>query len=175
METWLRSERIYTGKIINLQTGQVRLDDGVEAFREVVEHPGGVGVVPCLGESVMLCRQYRIAVGKPVLEIPAGKLEPGDAPEHRARVELEEETGLVAARIVPAGRFYPSPGVLSETIHLFLAFDLARTAQKPEDDERIELVELPLDEAKRRLTANEFDDAKTIIGLYALLAYTKRL
>ncbi len=173
METWVRRETMYQGKLVTLCRGSVRLDDGRQALREVVEHPGGVAIVPFSGDTVVFVRQFRVAVGKDMLEVPAGKLEGNEEPEHRARAELEEETGYRAGRLVPAGHFYPSPGFLTEKLHVYLALDLERTAQRLEWDEAIEVVELSIEDVRRRLAAHIFDDAKTIIGLHALLAYTQ--
>jgi len=171
METWTDSAKKYEGKIVDVRFGTVRLSDGQEATREVVEHPGGVGVVPYTGDGVILVKQYRIAVEQHILEIPAGKLEGVEDPEARGRAELEEEAGYVAGQMIPAGAIYPSVGFLTEKIHLFLALDLAETARRPEWDEDIEVVTLSLDEIRARLRANAFEDAKTIVGLYALLNY----
>lgn len=171
MERWIRSERIYEGKIVSLRTGEVQLDDGSKAFREVVEHPGGVGIVPFLGESVMLIRQYRVAIGKEIVEIPAGKLEPNEAPERCGRRELEEETGYRARTMKPIGSVYSSCGILAEKIHLFLALDLEKTEQRLETDEQIELVEMSLEDVRRHLATHRFEDGKTVIGLHALMAY----
>ncbi len=173
METWLDSETVYEGKIVTLKRGRVRLDDGREAVREVVEHNGGVVIAPCLGDSVVLVRQYRVAVGKEILELPAGKLEGKEEPIERGRIELEEETGYRAGQMIPAGHFYPSCGFSTEDLHLFLALDLEKTRQDLEWDEVIEVVEMPFSEVRERLHANAFDDAKTIIGLHALLAHAQ--
>ena len=105
------------------------------------------------------------------MELPAGKLEGDEEPLERGRIELEEETGYRAGRMIPAGHFYPSCGFLTEKLHVFLAIDLEKTRQKLEWDEAIEVVEMPLLEVRQRLQANAFDDAKTIIGLHALLAH----
>ena len=174
VERWVSKETVYSGKIIVLRTGTVRLDDGLEAFREVVEHPGGVGVLPCFADSVLLVRQYRIAVGKELLEIPAGKLEGNETPEHRGRVELEEEAGFRAGKMTSLGHFYPSCGILAEKLHLFLATELERTEQRLETDERIECVRLSHEEVRRRLDAHEFEDGKTIIALHAMFARAAR-
>ena len=171
MEEWVDSKRVYAGKIVGLRVGEVRLSDGGVAFREVVEHPGGVGIVPVLDDSVLLVRQYRIAVGRDVLEIPAGKREGDEAVEHRARCELEEETGYRAGRLVPAGSIYASVGYCSEEIFLFLAFDLEKVGQNLEFDEQIELVRVPLAEIPGRLAAGEIKDSKTVVGLHALMRY----
>jgi ADP-ribose pyrophosphatase len=169
METWISRETVFNGKLLRLDRGTVRLDDGREAQREVVVHPGGVAIVPVLGDTVVFVRQFRIAIGREVLEIPAGKFEPGDTPEHRARIELEEETGLSPGRLLPIGRMYPSVGFLTESLHLFLAFDLREVGPRPEWDERIEIVKMPIVEVRTRLKAYEFDDGKTRVGLHALL------
>lgn len=173
MEQWIESRRLYEGKVVSLRVGDVRMDDGTVAFREVVEHPGGVAVVPVLDDSVILIRQYRIAIERDILELPAGKLEGPEDPEQRGRAELEEETGYRARRMVPAGEIYASVGYTSELIHLYFAFDLHETEQNLEQDESIEVVEIPLGEIEGMIARNELKDAKTIVGLQALLAYLK--
>ena len=169
METWTESSIVYDGKVVRLRTGEVRLPDGRQAFREVIEHPGGVCVIPYTGHSVIFVRQFRIALGKDLLEAPAGKMEPGDTPEYRGASELEEETGHRAGRLIPAGQIYSCVGFCSERIHLYLALDLEKTAQRLDDEEHIELVEMTLDQVRKDLRENRFEDAKTIVGLYALL------
>lgn len=171
MEKWLESEYSFEGKIINVRTGVVRLDDGTETYREIVEHGGAVAMIPILGDRVILVRQFRLAVGRDVLEIPAGKIEEDEDPLSACTRELEEETGYVSSRIVPIGAFYPSVGFLTEKIHLYLAFDLEKTRQKPDVDERIDLVEMAVKEIRDRLKDRKFEDAKTIIGLHAYLGY----
>ncbi|HRI87320.1 MAG TPA: NUDIX hydrolase [Candidatus Hydrogenedentes bacterium] len=169
-ETWVTRETKYEGRIIRLDVGQARLEDGTVAHREIVVHGGGVGIVPVIGDSVMLVRQFRIAVGKEVLEVPAGRLEPGESMENRARAELEEETGHRAGELIRVASCYCSPGFTNEMDHIFLAFDLTKTKQNLEHDERVEIVELDFDTCRRMLDNCEFDDAKTIIGLRELFA-----
>ena len=171
METWIRSKTIHQGPIFAVRTGEARLDDGTVVHREIVEHEGGVGVVPVVGDRVLLVRQYRIACGKAVLEIPAGRVEGGEDIGHRARCELEEEVGYRAGRLVHVARCHCSPGFTNELDHIFLAFDLEKTQQNLEFDERIEIVELPIADIEDKLEQLEFDDGKTIIGLRELLAY----
>lgn len=168
MEQWVHNRKVFEGRIVSVRSGEVRLADGTLAPREVVEHPGGVGVLPVLDSAVLLIRQYRIAVGREILEIPAGKLEPGDTPLARARHELEEETGYRAERLEPAGSVFASVGYTSEEIHLFLAYGLEHIGQRLEFDERIEVARIPLAEARRRVAAYEIQDAKTLIALEAL-------
>ncbi len=170
METWTDSEVLFDGRIIRLRTGNVRLADGSPAYREVVEHPGGVAVVPFTGSGVLLVRQFRIAVGEEVLELPAGKLEPKDtSPARRGAEELEEETGYRAGRLVPAGHYYGCIGFCTERVYLYLGFDLEHVGQRLEPGERIEVVELPLEDVRAGLRQGRFVDAKTMIGLQALL------
>ena len=173
MESWVNRETVFDGRIFRVESGTVRLDDGAIAKRDVVLHPGAVAVVPVIDDHVIFVRQYRIAVSRHMLEIPAGKLESGDTPEHRAQVELAEEIGFVADRLVPVGGTFPSVGILDEYVHLFLAFDLRPESREADGDERIEVVRIPLDEVRRRLRANEFQDAKTAIGLHALLVHAE--
>ena len=174
METWVDSECLYAGQVVTLRVGTARLDDGTEALREVVEHPGGVGIAAVHEGRVILIRQYRIAVGQDVLEIPAGKLEGGEDPAHRARRELAEETGYTPGRLVPAGTIYASVGYTSEKIHLFLAFDLEHVGQDLEHDEAIDVEEIPLARAQKLLTSNAFEDAKTAIAVQRLLTHLGR-
>lgn len=172
-ETWLNSELIHEGPIFRIRKGRVRLEDGTESYREIVEHGGGVGVVPVLEDRVILVRQFRAAVNADVLEIPAGRLEPDDDPERRAHTELEEECGYRAGRLEHVASCYCSPGFTNERDEIYLAFDLTKTEQRLEFDERVEIVEIPIAELEARLKRLEFEDAKTIIGLRELLARTQ--
>jgi ADP-ribose pyrophosphatase len=134
-----------------------------------------VAVVPLLGDDVLLVRQPRMAVEQDLLEIPAGKREgSGDDLEARARAELEEETGYRAGRLVRVADFFVSPGFSTERIVVFLGFDLEHVGAHPESTESIDLVRLPLAEARRMLDEAHFRDSKTIIGLRELLAYLDR-
>jgi len=172
MEKWIKSELVFKGRIFGVRNGVVKLQDGVEAPREVVEHPGGVGIVPFDGENVILIRQYRIAVEAYVLEIPAGKLECDDAhTTERARAELKEETGYAAGKLVDAGVIYATCGYSSELIHLYMAFDLEHIGQALEFDERIEVEEIPLAEIRRMLVKREIPDGKTEVALRRLIDY----
>ena len=171
METWTSQQTIYDGHIFRVRTGEVVLEDGTPARREIVEHPGGVGVIPYTGTSVLFVRQYRIAIGKTILEMPAGKREGHEPPADCGMRELIEETGLRAGRLIPAGAVYASVGYCSELIHIFLAFDLEHVGQDLDHEERIEIVEMPIDEVRTALREHRFDDAKTVVGLHALFQY----
>ena len=174
METWIRNERLYTGKIFSLRVGEVRLDDGRVAGRDVVEHPGGVAIVPVLDDSVILVRQFRISIEREIIELPAGRLEDGEAPEISAARELEEELGYLAGRMILATSYFSTVGFTNEKMYIYLAFDLQETEAKPEWDERIESIKIPISEIETKLSNNEFEDSKTIIGLRELRDYYRR-
>lgn len=169
MEIWKQSRVLYEGNVFSLRAGEVLLDDGTIAHREVIEHPGGVCIAPFDGEHVILVRQFRIAVNEYVLELPAGKLEGAEDPAHRAARELEEETGYQAGRLLPAGSFFMSVGFCTERMYQYLALDLTKTAQQLETEERIELVEMSLEKVRDGLHQHAFIDGKTALGLHALL------
>jgi len=166
VEATLESRHIYNGKILNLRVDRVALPDGRAVIREVVEFHGGVAIVALDdAQRVLLVRQYRYAVGRHLLELPAGNLEPGEQPEECAVRELEEETGYCAARIEPLCRFYSAPGGTDEIMHVFLATGLRPGRPRPEDDERIEVISVGLGEALAMIASGEICDAKSIIGL----------
>ena len=164
--TLLRSERLYEGHVINLRVDHVRLPDGLTVEREIVEHGGAVAIVPLDDEGhVYLVRQYRPAVGRNLLEIPAGGLKPGEEPVHCAERELQEEAGLFPGKLEPLGAFYPVPGYSSERIHLFLAREL-RPASLPGDaDESITVERVSLAEVLERIDEGAIEDGKTIAGV----------
>ena len=163
------SERVYEGRVVRLRVDSVRLEpEGRLARREVVDHPGAVAVVAVTGGGeVLLVRQYRYAVGRELLEIPAGTLEPGEQPETCARRELEEETGRQAGSLEPLGAVFTSPGFCSERIHLYLARleDGPGGRAHPDEDERLVVEVLPFEEALRLALEGRLADAKTVAGL----------
>ncbi len=161
------SHRVYDGRRVSVRLDDVALPGGRVAVYEVVEHPGAAAVVALTPDRhVLLVRQFRQPVGRELLELPAGTLEPGESPLECARRELAEEAGQAAGRWEPLISFYPSPGVLSEELHVFLAEDLrVSAAEREEEDLRVE--SLPLEDAHRRIAAGEIRDAKSIIGITA--------
>lgn len=165
-EKTISSDRIYEGRVINFRVDTVELPDGGTATRELVEHPGGVGIVAIdKDENVVLVEQFRKPYDKMILEIPAGKMERGENPELCGRRELEEEAGCTAGRFEFLGECYPSVGYTDEIIRIFLATDLAETAQNLDDDEFLNVRRVPVREMLKRIMNNEIADAKTVIGI----------
>ena len=160
------SRTIYAGKVIHLTVENVRLPNGANAELEIVHHPGGAAVVAFDLESrVCLLRQYRHAAGGWLWELPAGKLDGGEAPLVCAQRELEEEAGVRASDWQSLGKILSSPGVFTEIIHLFLARTLTVVATRMEAHEVIEVHWLPWTEALRMAQAGEIVDAKSLAGL----------
>lgn len=158
---------VFTGRIIRLTLERVTLPNARALDMEIVHHPGGAAVVALdAGHRVALLRQYRHAVGGWVWELPAGKLDPGEAPALTARRELLEETGVSATQWSALGNVISSPGVFTERVHLFLAQDLSLADAQPEEHEVFELHWLPLEMALERAATGEFNDAKTVCGLF---------
>jgi 8-oxo-dGTP pyrophosphatase MutT (NUDIX family) len=164
------SETVYQGGFIEVRRDTFRHEDGGEVEREIVAHPGAVGIVALDGDRLWLVRQPREAVGSPdLLELPAGKLdEEGESPLDTAKRELAEEIGKRAERWESLGSFYTSPGFADEEVHLFLATGLSDVEERPavEHDERIDVEVRPLADLPAIL--RETKDSKTLIGLQLL-------
>ncbi len=168
-EGTIDTKEIYQGKIINLRVDQVKLPNGQESSREIVEHSGGVGILPYYQGKVILVEQFRKPAEEVLLEIPAGKLEKGEETLSCAKRELEEEIGYQSESFKFIADFYTSPGFTDELIYLYLAEDLIQTEQLLDDGEFINVKEFTLEEVKIKLKAGEFKDAKTIIALQYLI------
>ncbi len=165
-EKRLAREELYEGRIIHVFRDRVRLQDGREALREIVDHPGGVTVIPVDTDGSVYCvRQYRYPYGEHVLETPAGKLERGEDPLDCAMRELSEETGLTAEQYVDLGGIYPSPGYCREIIHIYLATKLRPGEQHLDAGELLDVEKHPLDELVEMAMRNELKDAKTVIAV----------
>ena len=174
-ETVLASERIYEGRLINLRVDQIRTAAGVESVREIVEHPGAIALI-ALDDAgrVLLVKQYRHAVRTVTLEIPAGILEPGEAPREAAQRELREETGYRAERLERLGGIHTAPGFSTEYIHFFLATQLVPDRLAMDDDEVIDMLRLPLGDAIDLIRVAQIDDGKTVSGLLLAQAWLNK-
>ncbi len=161
----LSSEEVFGGRLISVVRDTVR--EGEKTYlREVVKHPGGAAVVPFFEDgTVTFVKQYRHPAREFVMELPAGKLDPGERPAQAAARELEEELGIVAGRLEQLSEFYTTPGFCAERLWVFLATDLRETEHRREEDEIIEVVRMPFARALELVASGEIDDAKTIIGL----------
>lgn len=167
-EKMLSQEYRFEGRIMKARVDMVTLPNGKTATREVCEHVGGVGVLPLDGQgNVVLVRQFRYPYGEALLEIPAGKIDHG--PENHRECgerELREETGYTADEMIYMGKSYPSPGFLTEVLHLYCARSLHEGACAPDEDEFVEAVRMPVRELEARIAAGEICDGKTIIAMY---------
>ncbi len=167
-------EVVWEGHIGKVRVDRFRYEDGEEAEREIVEHPGAVGVVAHDGETLYLVRQPREPVNDPaLLELPAGKLDKeGEAPLDTAQRELAEEIGKGARTWQHITSFYTSPGFTDEECHLFMATDLYDEQAETDENERIEIVAVPLSELDHVIRDNR--DSKTLVGLLWLRAFLNR-
>lgn len=175
------TRRVYTGRLLAVDEETVRMPDGRDVTLEMVRHPGAAAVVPLLSDAdgddpvVLLIHQYRYAAGGSIWEIPAGVLEPGEAPEECARRELEEETGARAARCDHLTTIYTTPGFTDERIHLFLATGLTQGPAAPEGDEQIEVRTRPMSDILRMIRDGEITDGKSVAALLYVAGFRLNL
>lgn len=171
-EKTMKSEKIYEGKIINLRIDTVELPDKKYSKREIVEHPGAVGIIPITDDGCMiLVKQFRKAVEKFLLEIPAGKIEVNEEPKETGLRELAEETGYTANKLEYLFEFYTSPGFSNEKIYLFLATDLEKKEIKPRSDEYIWVEKHKIEDLIDMVIRGEINDAKTIVAIFYAQKY----
>lgn len=173
-----RSEKTYQGKVFYVTKDQAELEDGKLVQRDVVHHSGGVCVVPLTDKgTVLMVQQFRYPMQQVTLEVPAGKIEPGEDPAGCGRRELSEEAGRTCERYTYLGKLFPTPAYDTEVIHMYLAEKLSRpTAQNLDEGEFLDVTELPLEEAVQMVMEDQIPDAKTQIALlktYFLLQQRK--
>lgn len=160
------AREIYKGKVLHLFRHELTLPNGHRTTLEVIRHPGAAAAVAFVtADEVLMLRQYRHATGGYLLEIPAGKLDPGEAPEACAFRETEEETGYRPGRLERLGAIHTTPGFTNEVIHLFAAYDLTATAAHPERDEVFSVIRMPFAEAVAKVERGEITDAKSVSAL----------
>lgn len=175
-EKTIQRKEIFKGKIIDVALDEVRLPNGETSYRELVFHPGGVGVLAVTPEEkIVLVKQFRKPLEKVILEIPAGKIDPGEGmtPELTGRRELEEETAYRAEEMIHVTSMYLSPGFANECLHIYHAKNIQKVKNPlpADDDEVLEIYELSFDEAQAAIRTGEICDAKTIVAIqyWALL------
>jgi ADP-ribose diphosphatase len=177
----LATRRAYTGTVLDLDVDTVRFPDGSHGELEIIRHPGAAAVVPLADDpggpdpTVLMLRQFRHAAGGPVWEIPAGRLEPGEAPEACARRELREEAGVEPGRLQRLTTIWTTPGFTDEAIHVFLATELTVSTQAREPDEFIDVVPQPLSAVLAGIKRGEVRDAKTVVGILYVAGFVLRL
>ena len=175
MELWektLESRTLFEGKIVTVKLDKAQLVNGAQASREVVEHPGGVCILPLFDDgTVSIVRQFRYPFQQVVTELPAGKLEKGEDHRPAALRELEEEVGVTCGKLTYLGCLYLSPGFSTEVLHMYLAQELAQGQCHPDEDEFLEAERIPFDQLFQMVMSGEITDAKTV----ALVLKTKQL
>ena len=170
----ISSTLAYQGDLLRLRRDKVLLPSGREATREVVEHADAVAIIALdSAGNVLLERQHRQAAGKELLEIPAGGIEPGEAPEAAACREMQEETGFLPQKLKKLGGFYSAPGWATEYLYLFLATNLTPSPLVAEDTDEIKLESTPLSQITRLIREGAIEDTKSIAGLLWYLTIEK--
>lgn len=166
IEKRLDGEVLYDGLIVKVRMDHAELENGKVVRREVVEHPGGVGILPVDADGTCyMVRQFRYPFSRQLLEIPAGKLEYGEEPFGAAVRELSEETGLAADELIPIGKCLTSPGFSSEVLHLYLARGLHTGRAHLDEDEFLNVEKHSLSSLVERVMRGEIEDAKTVIAV----------
>jgi ADP-ribose pyrophosphatase len=161
-ETKISSQEIFNGVAIHLFKDEILLPNGHTGIREIIRHPGAVCVLPLTDDGdVIFVNQFRYALNKVTLEVPAGKLEKGEDPKEAALRELSEETGLTAKNIVHIGDLYTTPALIDEVIHMYIATDLTQGEQHLDYDEFVNTLKIPLSKAVDMVMAGEIKDSKT--------------
>lgn len=171
-ETFLEGEQVFSGRLLKVRRDRVRLPDGKETVREYIRHPGAAVILALLdGDRVVMVRQFRYALGREFIELPAGKLDPGESHEATAKRELLEETGYVATEWRRLGIIHNAIGYSDEGIEIWLARRLQQRAPQLADGEFLEAFTLPLADALEMVRDGRITDAKTVAGLLWLKSF----
>ncbi len=170
-EVTISTEPVFQGRVISLQVDTVQLPNGATATREIVKHPGAVAVIALLEGKLLVVEQYRKALQKSQVEIPAGKLDGGEEPVDAASRELEEETGYRPATLQHVCSYYTSPGFADEIIHIYFTDQLVPGDANLDEDEFLSVEAITLEQAKSYIEQGRISDAKTITAIYAWQLY----
>lgn len=175
MEKTVSSTFIYSGKAIKVRVDTVKMPDGRETKREIIEHADCIAVVAVdEKDNVLLVRQFRKPVEKELLEIPAGGIDAGEDPDEAVRREMREETGYLPKRVERIGGFYSAPGYCTEFLYLYLATDLVPNPLNAEDTTEIKVIRVPVAKIPALIESGEIRDAKSIAGLLTYLRYKRK-
>ncbi|MFA6618321.1 MAG: NUDIX hydrolase [Candidatus Neomarinimicrobiota bacterium] len=165
-ENKLNSKVVFDGSLLHVRKDEVLLPNGKTSVREYIEHPGAVAIVAYLdNQDVLLLNQFRYPLQKVFIELPAGKIDPGESPEETGLRELQEETGYCAGRLSFLTTIHPCIGYSNEVIHIYEAFDLVKGEMNTDDNEFVECFSLPLELAVKKVQSGEITDVKTMIAL----------
>ncbi len=167
-ETRISSDAVFDGALLHVRKDTVELPDGKHTVREYIRHPGAVALVAHAPDGgILLLNQFRYPLDRVFVELPAGKIDPGESPEETGLRELEEETGFRARELTYLTKIHPCIGYSDEVIYIFEAFGLSKGDKVPDEHEFLQVFSLPAEEAVRKITAGEITDVKTIIGILA--------
>ncbi len=173
-EKTVSSKTVFEGKIIDVQLDMVSLPNGELAQRDIVRHPGGVGIVAITDDNkIIMVKQFRKPIEKAIYEIPAGKLDKNEDVEVCGRRELKEETGATATNFEYLGFMYPSPGFVDEVTHMYLATGLDFGEKQLDEDEFLDVEYFSIDDVLKMIMNNEINDAKTVIGFFKAMEKLK--
>jgi ADP-ribose pyrophosphatase len=166
-EKTLSSSKIFSGKLLQVYKDAVELPDGHQSIREYIKHPGAAVIVPSLENGqILMVRQYRYPVHRVMLELPAGKIDPGETPEQTVKRELSEETGYQTTHLSQVCQIHTCVGYSDELLYLYWADHLKPESRQQDPDEAIEVIKISIDQALKKVHCGEITDAKTVIGLF---------
>lgn len=172
-EIKISSQSVYSGKLLKVFQDRVTLPDNNESVREYIQHPGAVALIAYLPDgNILLERQFRYPLGQEFIEIPAGKIDPGETAEETGHRELLEETGYSAGKLEKLFTFHPCIGYSNEVIHIYEASELVFEGESPDENEFVDVFSIPFEEACNMVSSGEITDGKSMLGI--LLAKQRR-
>ena len=167
IEKCIKSTKVFSGKLLHVYSDRVEVANGYRSIREYIKHPGAAVVIPYTGNGkIFMIRQFRYPIGRTMIELPAGKIDPGEDSETTIKREIGEETGYEARTMIKLRPIHTCIGYSNELIDLFWASDLFPSNHQPDPDEKIELMEMTISAAMELIYTGQITDSKTLIGLF---------